>query len=108
MLGQPAQAEAPILESLALAERLYGLEHSRLAGPLSALGGVQRALGRYGPAADSLRRALAIMERDYGPGDARRAERAQQPGPGAGCGGDPAGAQAEFRRLIAIKQAARG
>ena len=107
-LGKPALAEAPILESLGMAERMYGLQHSRLAGPLSALGGVQRALGRYGPAADSLRRAIAIMERDYGPDDIGVMSARNNLALALGAAGDYAGEQAELRRLIATKQAGRG
>ena len=107
-LGQPAQAEAPILESLVMTERLYGLQHSRLAGPLSALGGVQRALGRHGPAADSLRRAIAIMERDYGPDYGGVLNARNNLALVLGAAGDRAGEQAELRRLITIKQSVRG
>lgn len=108
LLGQPARAELPILESLRLAERIYGLQHSRLAGPLSALGGVQRTLGRHGPAAASLRRAIAIMERDYGPGDAGVLSARNNLALVLGAAGDRAGEQAELRRLIAAKEAQHG
>ena len=107
-LGQPAQAEAPILDSLGMAERLYGLQHSRLAGPLSALGGVQRALGRHGPAARSLRRAIIIMERDYGPDDIGVLSARNNLALALGAAGDHAGEQAELRRLIAIKTSKHG
>jgi tetratricopeptide (TPR) repeat protein len=108
LLGQPAEAEAAILESLAMAERVYGLQHSRLAGPLSALGNLQRALGRYGPAADSLRRAIAIMERDYRPNDPGVLGARNNLALALGAAGDRAGEQAELRRLIAIKQSGPG
>lgn len=107
-LGESARAEPLILESVGLAERVYGPDHARLAGPLSALGGVQRQLGRYELAAATLRRAIAIMEREYGESyDGVLAAR-NNLALALGAAGDRRGEQAELARLVALRRATLG
>src|SRR5262249_33862037 len=62
-----AAAEAAALQAVALGEKVYGAESSRVALSLSNLMAVQIELGRQATAIETGRRSLAIMEKAFGP-----------------------------------------
>ena len=66
--GDPAAADAPLVEALALRERAFGANHPRLVGTLNTLGAARLRAGRYADAQALLERAVAVAEASGGPG----------------------------------------
>jgi tetratricopeptide (TPR) repeat protein len=65
--GKYAEATDVAQRALALAERLFGPNHTKVATALNALATLYRAQGRYGEAEPLLKRALATSEKALGP-----------------------------------------
>ena len=65
--GQYVDAQTPLEHTLALREKILGLEHPDVALSLNNLAGLSQAQGRYGDAEPRYQRALAIREKALGP-----------------------------------------
>jgi tetratricopeptide (TPR) repeat protein len=65
--GDLAAAEAPMKESLAIRERVYGLHHALTARSLNNLAAILYQSGRYAEAASLYKQALPIYREIYGP-----------------------------------------
>jgi tetratricopeptide (TPR) repeat protein len=61
------EAESLYRRALAIDEKSYGPEHSRVAIDLNNLASLLQATNRLGEAEPLMRRALAIDEKSYGP-----------------------------------------
>jgi len=64
MRGQFEQALGPYQDALTRSERVHGVDHVEVAGPLLGLGGTLVELGRLDEARPLLERALAIRSRE--------------------------------------------
>ncbi|HEY8376629.1 MAG TPA: tetratricopeptide repeat protein, partial [Nannocystis sp.] len=64
--GKHVEAESPLEEGLALAERVYGREHPRLIPYVNTLGAAKLRGGKYAEAQALLERAIALGEQAYG------------------------------------------
>ena len=65
--GRYAEAEAPLLEALALSEQTFGADHLEVSVPLNNLAVCYKYLARYVDAGPLYQRALRITERALGP-----------------------------------------
>ena len=66
-LGQYAEAERLLLESLALREKSYGRDSEKVSAALNNLGNLYYDMGRYADSEKAQLRAIAIKERVLGP-----------------------------------------
>jgi serine/threonine-protein kinase len=106
--GKAAEAEPLLLEALAAQERTLGPTHGQVGVTLRTLSQVTATLGAFDRAIRHATRAVAVTRGAYGPFHVETAEALGALGMARERGGDPAGAEPNFREAVAVLDSVAG